>query len=341
MSLTPTASVTLGNFRYDTHVAAVVASLAGLPRGNTFTVRLPETAPVEAAANDDAILVLDGGEGLETVVTGKLRTFHRHLSATTVSAADGGADLSSFRPAVTYERQSAKDIIRALANEVQVRIGRLDLDLSLAAYVADPARTAAEHIAALARLGGAVASLDGQGHLQVTMRPGPQAQTALRYGREILTYTVREHPGAPVRYVSVGNGPSSSAEAPNALRHTSAVIPTDAPAAGRSVVRQVVPILRTPRAALVASQAQEKAQAAAIRRLSAGCFLLPRLRPGMVIEVQDLPERLPSGSWLITRVEHRLTPGQGGHTTVEAESAATTGLGGVLQGALAAVGGLL
>jgi hypothetical protein len=334
-------TVTLGNLRYDSHVADVIVSLALLPRGNSFTVQLPATVEMSAAPGDEAILQLDGGEGAETVITGKVRGVYRKLLTTHVVVADGGAELSNFRPAVTYEKQNGKDIVRALAAEVNVSVGTIDLDLPLVSYVAHPQRTAAEHVASLARIAGALAHIDSEGTLHVRLRPEPQAERALRYGRELLDYSVRERPGAPVRHVAIGNGPSSSPDAPNALRQTRAVLPSDAPAAGKDVRRETIALLHTPRGATAAGQARNKEAAAAALTLQATCFLLPALRPGMVIEVQDLPERLRGGPWLLTRVEHRLLPSAGGRTMIEAESADTTAAGGLLQAALSAVGGLL
>ena len=55
-----------------------------------------------------------------------------------------------------------------------------------------------------------------------------------------------------------------------------------------------------------------------MRRLHALCWLQPGLRPGTVIEVQDLPGSLSGGPWLITRVHHVLAPEAGGTTTLDA-----------------------
>ena len=69
-------------------------------------------------------------------------------------------------------------------------------------------------------------------------------------------------------------------------------------------------------------------------RLDVRCFLLPKLRPGQVIEIQDLPDGFPCGAFLLTQVEHRLAHGIG-TTRLSAERLAAPDLLGALLGAVA------
>ena len=341
MSLSPSATVNLGNLVYDTHVASVRTTLAPLPGVNTFCVTLSSGTQISVAPGASGSLELDGGEGARSVLTGRVRAFRRGLLGTEVSVADGGADLGELRPAATYERQNAKEVIRALAAEKGLRIGTLDLDLPLAAYVAHQDRTAAEHIAYLAQLAGTVANFDGEGTLDV-IAPKGRPEVALLYGREIIDYEVRERPGAQIRRVAIGSGPAGTTEAPDALRHSNSALPGDAPTPGRDAVWRPAPILRTPKAAVTASRAAEADASASASRIRATGFLLPALRPGMVVEVQELPDELSEGPWLLTRVIHQLKPGLGGRTTFEGRSAGSGGgPGSLLEAGLSAAGGLL
>jgi hypothetical protein len=336
MSLAPTLSVTLGNLRYDTHALGLQACLAWLPRGSSLEVTVPAGVRFEAAPGDEALLDVDGGEGSTRVLTGKITAVERALRWIRVTAGDAGAALAALRPAKTFAKQNASQVVRALAGDADVSMGRIDLDVDLPAFVAHPQRTAAEHVAELARLGGAVAFADADGELQVVARPeGPAA--ALLHGREILEYrTCAVRPASPQRFV-IGFGPAGSGSAPDALRHSVGPLPASAPSGGAGVLRQPAPALRTPSAATAASNARQGEAGARTLRLWARCFLLPARRPGEVIEVQELPDGMPSGSWLVTRVTHRLDPGAGGETVLEAEQAGAGALG-----ALASlVGGLL
>lgn len=340
MSLTPAVTVTLGNLRYDAHTFDAVARLALLPGTNTLSVILSSEVEIDASVGDTGSLEMDGGEGAQTIVTGKVCAFHRGLQATRISVADAGADLGRFRPCATYERQNAQDVIRALADEVCVEVGTLDLDLPMAAYVAHQRRTAAEHIVYLTGLAGGVARVGGDGCLQVTPWPTGQPEVALLYGREIIEYEVQEQPGLQVRRTMVGNGPAGNADAPDALRHTADVLPGDAPAPGSDALWTAAPVLRTPSAAVAASQVAEQRAAAGECRVRARCFLMPGLRPGVVIEVQELPEGVSGGPWMLTHVTHRLRPGTGGITVFEGISAGA-GSGSLLEAAVSAVGGLV
>jgi hypothetical protein len=337
VSLRPALSATLGNLRYDTHATSCEAWLAPLPRGCSAEVRLPARARFEAGPGDEASLEADGGEGAGPILTGTVRAVRRDLDAIAVTIADAAADLAAYRPSSTFERQGAARIVRTLAADIGIVPGDVDLDLDLAAYVAHPGRTAAEHVADLARLAGALALTDGAGRLAVRPRPSGPATAALRYGREITGYEVRREPVVNGQRFAIGSGPAGSTSAPDALRHTVGVLPAGAEEGGPGVRRYPAPALRTPAAAAAASTALQTAAAARSERLIARCFLLPALRPGDVIEVQDLPGGLAGGPWLLTRVHHRVEAGAG-TTTLEAE---TAGAGSLLGQLLGAIGGLL
>ena len=79
MSLAPALSVTLGSLRYDTHAAGASICLALLPRGNSAEVALPSNVRFEASTGDKAVVSLDGGEGAQTVLTGKVHSVRREF----------------------------------------------------------------------------------------------------------------------------------------------------------------------------------------------------------------------------------------------------------------------
>ncbi|WP_437569800.1 hypothetical protein [Sorangium sp. So ce542] len=339
MSLTPALAVTLGNERFDSHILDASVCLAPLPAASWFRVSLPPGVDPSAVAGDPAVLTLDGGEGSETVLTGKVRHVKRGVRATEVLAADGGADLA-YRPTATFERQAARDVVRALCGDANVDVGRLDIDLDLAAYAAHPQRTAAEHVAELARIAGAMGVFDEGGALVVAPPPTGPADLALQYGREIVSFDRRDAAPRAAPYL-VGSGPAGSVDAPDALRHTTAVIPGDTPSPTPGARWIPTPILRTPRAGNDATRARQSEHAAQATTARMGCFLLPRLRPGMVIQVKGLPDRFPGGDWFVLRVTHRVARGASS-TSIEARAAAGGGgLGGLAAAAGAAIGGLL
>jgi hypothetical protein len=337
MSLTPSLSVTLGNLRYDSQVAELSVCLDVMPRGSSAVITLPSGIRFEAAPGDEASIDVDGGEGSHAVLKGKVRSVRRTLGHVRVTVGDAAGDLAAYRPSQTLEAQDASAVVRKLASDCGVQTGDIDVDLDFACYVAHPWRTAAEHIAWLSALGGTIAYTDSDGALNLRKRPEGQPSSALKFGREIRRYEVREaKPLNPQRF-AVGFGPSGSGGAPDVLRPTRDFIPASAADGGAGVRRYPIPLLRVPSAASDASAALQQAAAAASKQLVAHCFLLAALRPGDLLEVQELPEGLTGGAWLLTRVEHSLGKGHG--TTVF--TAQTSDTGSLLGSLVGAIGGLL
>lgn len=341
MSLAPALSVTLGSLRYDTHAACASIRLALLPRGSSAEIALPSNVRFEAATGDKAVVSLDGGEGAKTVLTGKVHSIRREFDFIRVTVTDSG-DLTGYRPSATLEGQNAQDVVKKLASDVSVSTNEVDIDLDLAVYVAHPGRTAAEHIAKLAELGGGIAYTDGDGSLNAKKKPSGPADSALKFGREIMAYETRSADALSPQRFAMGFGPAGSGGADDALRQSVDAIPGSAAEGGAGVWRVPAPVLRVPSAATTASGALQSIAAGQAQRVTAHCFLLPALRPGNVTEVQDLPDKLSTGPWLITCVEHRFECGSG--TTRfwgETATAAPSLLGGLLSAAAGAIGGLV
>lgn len=340
MALAPSASITLGNERFDSHAAQVTVSLSLLPAVGTFAARFPSTVSLSAAAGDDAALDVDGGEGAELVLTGKVRAVRRGIHGTDVLVADAGADLGALRPASTYTKKDANAVIKALASDAGVTVGSSAVELSMPLYVAHQRRTAAEHISDLAALMGAVARINADGELDVDL-PLPFAGAALRYGREVISCEVSEGTAPAAEIVRTGSGTAAAASAPNALRPSKEPLPAGARDPGADAVWIPTPLLRTPMAALGAGLAAGTSARAVAKRIHGTAFLVPALRPGIVLEIQDLPSSMPSGAWLLTRVTHVLDGGDGGRTHFEGREAASLDLGALAGAALSAIGGLL
>jgi hypothetical protein len=343
VSLAPSAAATLGNLRYEARLAEVTVSLAALPGVGSARMLLPPAVEVSASPGDRAVVELAGGEagaGPDTVLTGTVRVLRRGLAATEVLVADAGAELAALRPASTYTGSSAAEVARALLGDAGVTAGRVSLDLGLGLYVATQTRTAAEHLGRLAALAGGIAVVGPDGSVDAVPLPD-QASAALGYGRELLDYELRQLPAPAARLVAVGHGPAGAAGAPGALRPSSDPLPAGAPAPGAGAVWRPEPTLRTPGAATAASKALEAAGAAEASRMRATCWLLPTLRPGIVVEVQGLPDGVAGGPWLLTHVEHRLSPGAAGATLLRGRAAgAGASPGALLESALSLAGGL-
>lgn len=330
MTLAPAAALQLGGKRYESHVHWLRVELAALPAVSSLRARLPLAAPVDALAGDDLVVSLDGGEGAETVLSGTLRAVRRTLREIELVGADASGDLAALRPNATYERQRADAVVQALCRDAGASCGEVTLDLALAAYSAGQGRSGAEHAAALAALAGATLVTSADGELLSASLATDRPTLALRHGRELLAYTVSDAGAALAEIVAVGAGPAGSADAPDALRPTPRELPEGATAAGAHALRRSTAVLRTPAAAGGASSALSAAAVAGATRMGARLWLNPALRPGLVIEVQDLPAGPSGGPWLLTRVVHELSGGTGQTTIVGIRAGAGVGPAGLL-----------
>lgn len=312
--IAPAVTARIGDLEYTGHVVSADVELGLLPAVDRAVLVLPRAVEVSAAPGDPARLELTGADGAETVLTGTVHSVAHGLQTTRVVLAGPATLLGAHRPADAYSGQDAAAVVRALASDVNIDLGTVTLTAQLPAYIAHQGRTAAEHVAALARLEGALAAFDADGTLNIGVPP-PVAQRALKYGRELLQFATAKLP-QPTARVPVGLGGAGSASAPGALRASRSVVP-----ASVSGVRVSTPLLRVAAAASAAQQGAEAAATRAATSMTAYCILVPALRPGQAVEVQELPGAQSSGPFTLTRVRHRITPHGAARTDLTGEGA--------------------
>lgn len=341
--LQPALSLILGNLQYESHVDGCLVTLGLLPQVNYVSVSLPVGVKISAEVGDDASLSLLSDGEMTLVFTGKIGRIQHGFHAVEVLLVDSGQALAQVRAAATYEGQDSGKVIRSLARAVGVTVASVEATLPLASYVAHQNATVAEHVARLATLSGCIAHVSANNRLNVVTRPVGLPDVALLYGREFVRYAARTIAAPADQLILVGNGPAGNPAEPGALRHSTTILPASAPTPSVTARRIPAPLLKTPSAAVAAGQSINQARAAGTRSLTAHCFLLPHIRPGQVVQVQGLPAGIPAGSWLVTRIEHRLHGMDAGQSIVHAELAdlAAFGLDALLGAALNAVGGLL
>jgi len=306
--LRPAYSVVLGGQRWTAQLSTVEVRLAMAPMVDVAMVRLPAAAPVSADLDDPVEIELDGGEGADSVFTGSVHTIRRELSAITVTALNGGGRLAQHRPATTYEQITAANLIRSLCSDVEVSTGELDTGVSLAYYAADPGRNALEHIARVAGWGGALVRFDADGRLGSTVVNAVQAELALRYGRELLALDQARTAAPVTSFVVAGEAGASSHSAAPALRATTDFFGGSRPDGPSATSRwRFEPALRTAAAASTAGAALDRSYRASRSCAGFTAMLVPKLRPGTVLEIQDLPDGLDGGPYWVDRVSHRMS----------------------------------
>jgi hypothetical protein len=306
--LTPTYALTIAGQKWTQQAIAIDLRLAAGPQLDRLTVTFPAEAPLEAAPDDPVTLELDGGEGGETVFTGVVATIRRGLDRIVVTGSGALGQLALYRPATTFENVSAGTVIRNLADDAGVATADIADGVMLRFYVADPSRNAAEHASRLAAWSGAMLAATGDGSIAATIIDATQADIALRYGRELTGFAIEEA-GEPDTITVAGESGASDAGSPDALRLTADFFAGSRPD-GPSLhnVWGWEPALRTAAAAATAGAARQRALSAARRSGRLDAYLQPRLRPGIVIEVQDLPSGLAKGPYWLEAVRHRIGP---------------------------------
>lgn len=300
--LTPAASLTLADLRYDTHAVALRLRRARLPATDRLDVVLPAGVRFEAVPGDAVRLDLDGGEGATQVFAGTLFELRRGLDSIAITARGPAHALAQTRPVLALEGATAGDAIRALCDEAGIDTGTIEDGPRLALYALDGRATALAEIARLASLSGMGGAFDGEGALHVTPFGGPEAEIAIRHGREIITAELRQALDDAKQPYVMGEG-ADEAGKPRARLLAADFAAGGAPTDAR---RFAFPELRTTEDARAAAGAIAHARARAARRVRLTTLLLPQAAPGLRLETQDMPDTVPLTELRVEQVTHLL-----------------------------------
>jgi len=337
MLATAKISVTLGNLRYDSQVSALQVICSLLPAVNTASVLFPGAVNISAAPEAQAEVSIDAGNGAVKVLSGVIQSIEHRPFDTTVVISDSSYALSNYRPNATFEKQNAANIVQTLASDIDVAVANADIDLSIPQYAAHQKRTAAEHIATLAKLSDGFAMINADGELSVKNWPEGSADAAIQYGRDLIDFNFTRHQSTH-SVAPIGNGPSGSIDAPDVMRLATSQLPESVPDPGQDVVWQPQLMLRTPAAVQTAQSglARERNQRAGQAQLVN--LLRPDFTPGMTLAIQGIPNSAIADRWILTHVTHEIAPGSHARTIMKArESADAGGLLDALAGALGAL----
>lgn len=305
--LQPGYTLNLGSQQWTKQLLRIDLKLEAAPLLDVLAVRLPAVAPISASIGDPVELTLASGEKEAKVFTGVIDGIRRGFDVIWVSALNAGAELARFRPSATYAQITAGNVLRSLCGDVGVATGNVVDGVSLAFYAADPARTALEHIARVCAWSGAMARVSSTNQVESVIVNAKQADVALKYGREIFDTRQWKLTSKIDSFVVAGESGASSTSAPEALRPTTDFFAGNRPA-GRSATTRTAaePALRTASAAGTAGAALKRAYDSSREAGRMEAFLQPDLRPGTIVQIQDLPDGLPAGPLWIYSVRHTI-----------------------------------
>jgi len=306
--LTPAYTVRAGSQEWTRQVLHVRVSLDAGPRVDTVSIVFPAAAPLTAVPGDDVVLSLDSGEQDATVFTGVVDRIRRTPSLTIVSAINAGGVLARTRPAVTFEHITAGDVVRQLCSEASVDPGDIDDGVSMPYYVADPERTAWQHVTRVAAWSGAVVTISADNRVDAIVVDAQQADLALRYGREIVDFHIDADQSYVDTFATAGETGVGDAADAAALRLTADFFAGSRPSGpGPRASWRSAPALRTAEAASSAAAARQRLYTSTRACGHVHAFLQPKIRPGSIIELHDMPSGIPLEPLWVRRVEHTLS----------------------------------
>lgn len=308
--LAPTYSLLLGSQRWTSQVLSVEVRLESAPLIDVLRVRLPAAAAPSAAVGDAAELTLSNDEDEDVLVfTGEVDSVRRGFSDILITALDAGGVLSRYRPAATYEQITAGTLVRNLCGDVGVEVEAVEDGSSLAFYAADPTRTALEHVARVCAWSGVLARVTAEGKFETLVLNATTPDLALKYGRELVSVTQGTESANVDAYVFAGESGAGATSAPEALRPTTDFFGGNRPEGPSARSRwRWEPALRTAQSAGTAGAALGRLYKASRGAGRLEAFLLPKFRPGVVFEIQELPEGLAQGPFWVESVAHTISP---------------------------------
>lgn len=275
----------------------------------------PKSKFAESAAGSQITLALGVDGEDEDVLTGELIGAGGTPSGVRLDAVSATIALSRVRKSQTYVSQTVADIVNDLASDSDV--DEVSADLTLSAYSVDQRRTVWAHLVELASLAGADLGCAASGGLRfVPPASGPGACSFL-FGATVLDWRLANCTPPPVPKV-VPNGAAS--EQGSDKWHWLLHDPVGADAAWT----RVVGAFHTRNAAdALAKALEERAARAAVRGLvrlvgEAG------LRPGEVIEIDELPGPV-AGPFRLLTVQHTFDARHGFYTDATVEGGGAGG----------------
>ncbi|HEX6748282.1 MAG TPA: hypothetical protein VF092_13380 [Longimicrobium sp.] len=323
MSLSkPRAVVTLDGRSLTSAEAAVArirVLLASGAHDRAEVLAWPASKLTDATPGSTLALALGDEGDEEDVWSGEVVEVAAGEDGVALDGLAGTLELSRQRVSRTYLDQSVADVVNDLASPVSV--DKVGGDVKLSAYTVDDRRTVWAHLLELAALSGADVGSAPDGSLRFVPPRTGAADHRFRYGADVLSWRTSAA-SAPTAGGVAAYGAASEAGAEQwhwLLREPAGTAPL-----------RVVPALRTREAAEALADALAARAARAAVRGTLRLRGAPEVRPGDLVEVQDLPSADP-GTLRVTGVEHVLDGRAGFVTTLRVEgSGGGGGLGGLL-----------
>jgi hypothetical protein len=285
---------------------------------NTAIIRLGPVPEGNVAVGDEVEIELGDDEGgTAKVFTGVVSELRRQAGGYTIWCSSALQCLTRLHVNKVYEQQKAGDIVSDLAGIAELSSGSVEAGLSYPFYAIGSDRHLLDHLLTLAKRDGFDLYADVDDALVYAAYSGPLGlPLKLRYGAEILEFHAEEQAAAVDGVEVYGESPASLGEGDKAYSWlTKEEVKGNAGSSSGNVLRMAIASIRNQDAAGIAA---ENILAELSLKNSGWVEVLGTSKPelGGTIELSDIPDGGPNGSYKVTGVKHRLDKTHGFITTV-------------------------
>ncbi len=315
----PSATITIEGRSLTSFEAGLVRLNVHMAHGTHHTADLtlwPKSKFSEAAVGAKITMAL-GVDGEDNdVLTGEIAGSVGTPSGVGLEAVSATVALSRTRKSQTYVSQKVGDIVNDLASDVD--IDEVSADLTLSAYSVDQRRTVWAHLVELASLSGSDLGCSASGGLRFVPPASGPGSTRFMFGATVLDWRLANLTPPPVPKIAPhGAASEQGTDKWHWILH-------DPVGEGGDPTRIVGAFHTRDAADWLAKALEERAARSALR----GRVRLvgeSALRPGAVIEIEDLPGPA-AGPFRLLTVRHTFDARWGFYTDVTVESPGGGGL---------------
>jgi hypothetical protein len=290
-----------------------VGDLAG-----SCQITVPGPIELDASPGDDVAVSIAQDDSEEAVFTGQLDSLEAAGTHLLIRALDSRVLAARMRVNRMFEDRSSDAIVRDLAGEADVTVGRLGAGVAIKAYWAHDGRSILGHMVRLAALGGAHLFVDRQGQLQTVAYTPTAPRHQLRHGVHLVAVSAaRRQGGGDVEIRTEGAASANGAPAAYwPTTDTASVAGVGAMGGDGAPELWWVPELRAMGAATTAAQKRALWRAQNTERVQVTCLGLLDAELGTAVVVDGVPGAATGSPGLVVALEHVLGPTQGFLTTL-------------------------
>jgi len=315
----PSATITIDGKSLTSFEAGLVRLSVDMAHGTHHTAQLtlwPKSKFAQSATGAQITLSLGVDGEDQDILTGEIVGAGGIPSGMRLEAVSATIALSRTRRSQTYISQTVADIVNDLASEVD--IDEVSADLTLSGYCVDQRRTVWGHLVELAALAGADLGCSASGGLRFVPPTSGPGSFSFLFGATVLDWRLENLMPPPVPKIAPqGAASDQGSDKWHWILHD--------PVGEGADPTLIVGAFHTRDAADALAKAIEARAARAAVRGAVRLVGEAGLRPGEVIEIDDLPGPV-AGPFRLLNVRHRFDTRQGFYTDVTVESAGGGGL---------------